>query len=141
AAKSAFDALQARYQEFLHGIPNLPHQSVPPGRDESANVELRRWGELPAFNFTPRDHVDLGAGGALDFETAAKITGSRFVVLRGAAARLQRALTQLMLDTHVGEHGYQEVYVPYIVSAESLFGTGQLPKFAEDLFRIAGDAG
>ncbi len=137
--KARFDALQARYQSFLHGIPNLPDESVPPGQDESDNQELRRWGNLPAFNFEPKDHVDLGAGGALDFEAAAKITGSRFVVLRGMAARLQRALTQLMLDTHVAEHGYQEVYVPYIVNADSLFGTGQLPKFAEDQFRIAGD--
>ncbi len=139
AAKTALDALQARYQAFLAGIPNVPDPSVPPGRDESDNSELRRWGNLPEFNFEPKDHVDLGAGGALDFETAARITGSRFVVLKGIAAALQRALTQLMLDTHVGEHGYQEVYVPYIVHARSLFGTGQLPKFAEDQFRIAGD--
>ncbi|HEX7034612.1 MAG TPA: serine--tRNA ligase [Pseudomonadales bacterium] len=139
AAKAEFDALQTRYQAFVEGLPNLPHESVPPGRDERDNVELRRWGTPPQFNFEPKDHVDLGADGALDFETAAKITGSRFVVLRGAAARLQRALTQLMLDTHVTEHGYQEVYVPYIVHARSLFGTGQLPKFAGDQFRIAGD--
>lgn len=139
AAKAAFDMLQARLREFLEGIPNVPDESVPPGRDEGDNRELRRWGNLPVFNFEPKDHVDLGAGGALDFEAAVKITGSRFVVLKGIAARLQRALTQLMLDTHVDEHGYQEVYVPYIVHADSLFGTGQLPKFAEDQFRLAGD--
>ncbi len=138
-AKAAFEALQMRYQAFLQSIPNIPDPSVPPGRDESDNRELKRWGNLPEFNFDPKDHVDLGAGGALDFETAAKITGSRFVVLRGPAARLHRALTQLMLDTHVADHGYQEVYVPYIVNARSLFGTGQLPKFADDQFRIAGD--
>ncbi|MEQ8860145.1 MAG: serine--tRNA ligase [Pseudomonadales bacterium] len=138
-AKTAFEAVQMRLAEFLHEIPNLPDPSVPAGTDESDNAELRRWGTLPSFNFDARDHVDLGAGGALDFETAAKITGSRFVVLRGVAARLQRALTQLMLDSHTGEHGYQEVYVPFIANADSLFGTGQLPKFAEDQFRLAGD--
>lgn len=138
-AKSDLDALQREYQSFLQAIPNVPDPSVPPGRDETDNRELRRWGNLPEFNFEPKDHVDLGAAGALDFETAAKITGSRFVVLTGAAARLQRALTQFMLDVHVNEHGYREVYVPYIVNAHSLFGTGQLPKFAEDQFRLEGD--
>jgi seryl-tRNA synthetase len=138
AAKSAFEALQQRYQTFLHGIPNVPHGSVPPGQSEADNRQLRRWGEPPQFNFEPRDHVDLGGSG-MDFETAAKIAGSRFVVLKGDLARLQRALTQFMLDVHVNEHGYEEVYVPYIANAESLFGTGQLPKFAEDQFRLAGD--
>jgi len=139
AAKTAFEAVQQRYRDFLSGIPNIPDASVPPGADESDNQELRRWGNLPEFNFSPRDHVDLGAAGALDFETATKVTGSRFVVLHGPAARLQRALTQFMLETHVAEHGYQEVYVPFIVNADSLFGTGQLPKFADDQFRLAGD--
>lgn len=138
-AKTAFEAVQERYRDFLSGIPNPPDPSVPPGASESDNQELRRWGSLPEFNFTPKDHVDLGAAGALDFETATKITGSRFVVLHGPAARLQRALTQFMLETHVAEHGYQEVYVPFIVNADSLFGTGQLPKFADDQFRLAGD--
>ena len=139
AAKAAFDEVQDRFRTLLAGIPNVPDESVPEGRDESDNLELRRWGELPSFNFEPRDHVDLGADGALDFETAAKITGSRFVVLRGVAARLQRALTQFMLDVHTGEHGYEEVYVPFIANADSLFGTGQLPKFAEDQFRLEGE--
>ena len=109
AAKATFDEVQDRFRTLLAGIPNVPDESVPEGRDESDNLELRRWGELPSFNFEPRDHVDLGADGALDFETAAKITGSRFVVLRGVAARLQRALTQFMLDVHTDEHGYEEV--------------------------------
>jgi len=139
AAKEQFSELQARYQSFLRGIPNTPDASVPPGTNEDSNVELRRWGQPPAFNFTPKDHVALGAGGALDFETAAKVTGSRFVVLQEGVARLHRALTQFMLDTHVDEHDYREVYVPYIVNADSLFGTGQLPKFAEDQFRLEGE--
>jgi seryl-tRNA synthetase len=139
AAKKAFEAVQQRFQAFLSDIPNVPDDSVPPGADEDANQELRRWGGVPEFNFEPKDHVDLGAGGALDFETAAKIAGSRFVVLRGVAARLQRALTQFMLETHVREHGYQEVYVPFIANADALFGTGQLPKFADDQFRLVGD--
>jgi seryl-tRNA synthetase len=138
AAKAAFEALQQRYQSFLQEIPNLPHPSVPAGRSEADNQELRRWGERPQFNFEVRDHVDVG-GSAMDFESAAKITGSRFVVLKGDLARLQRALTQFMLDIHVNEHGYQEVYVPYIANADSLYGTGQLPKFAEDQFRLVGD--
>ncbi len=138
-AKADFEAVQGQLRAFLEGIPNLPDGSVPAGEDEASNLELRRWGAIPRFNFEPRDHVDLGADGALDFETAAKITGSRFVVLRGVAARLQRALTQLMLDTHTREHGYEEVYVPFIANADSLFGTGQLPKFAEDQFRLQGD--
>jgi seryl-tRNA synthetase len=139
AAKRGSEDVLARHHRFLQGIPNLPHESVPAGADESANQELRRWGSLPSFNFEVRDHVDLGAGGALDFEAATRITGSRFVVLRGVAARLQRALTQFMLDVHTGEHGYQELYVPFIVNADSLFGTGQLPKFAADQFRLEGD--
>jgi seryl-tRNA synthetase len=140
AAEAEFALLQDDYQAFLKEVPNLPDASVPPGRDEADNQEVDRWGEIPEFNFEPRDHVDLCAGGILDFEVASKITGSRFVVIRGQVARLQRALTQFMLDTHVSEHGYQEVYVPYIVNADSLYGTGQLPKFAEDQFRIDSDS-
>ncbi len=128
---------QDRLQAFLQTIPNVPHPSVPAGKDESDNLELRTWGELPTFEFEPLDHVDLGAGGALDFELAAKIAGSRYVVMRGEVARLHRALTQFMLDTHVSEHGYTELYVPYILKASALLGTGQLPKFADDQFRIA----
>lgn len=139
-AKSRFASLQDDLQEFLRGVPNLPDDSVPAGRDEEDNVEVDRWGEPPKFNFEPRDHVDLTANGALDFEVAAKISGSRFVVMRGNMVRLHRALTQFMINTHVAEHGYEEVYVPYIVNAESLYGTGQLPKFAEDQFRIAGES-
>ena len=130
-------AIQERLGAFLQTIPNLPDASVPEGTDESDNLEIRTWGEIPAFDFEPLDHVDLGAGGALDFEAAAKIAGSRYVVMRGEVARLHRALTQFMLDTHVGEHGYTEVYVPYILNASALLGTGQLPKFAHDQFRIA----
>ena len=102
-------------------------------------MTLRTWREPTQLNFPPQDHVDLGADGALDFEAAARLSGARFVVIRGALARLQRALTQFMLDLHVTEHGYEEVYVPYLVNSEALYGTGQLPKFADDQFRIAGD--
>ncbi len=140
-AKERFAELQETYQAFLNDIPNLPHASVPEGSDEKDNVELSRWGKLPEHNFEPKDHVDLGAGGALDFEVAAKISGSRFVVMRGDVVRLHRALTQFMVDVHSREHGYEEVYVPYIVNEDSLYGTGQLPKFAEDQFRIETDAG
>ena len=139
-AKARFAVLQDDLQEFLRGVPNLPNDSVPEGKDEEDNVEVDRWGEPPKFNFEPKDHVDLTDNGALDFEVAAKISGSRFVVMRGALVRLHRALIQFMIDTHVTEHGYEEVYVPYIVNADSLYGTGQLPKFAEDQFHIASDA-
>ena len=139
AAEKRFASLQEEYQAFLRGVPNLPDASVPEGASEEENVEVDRWGKPPTFNFEPKDHVDLGAAGALDFEAAAKIAGSRFVVLRGEVVRLQRALTQFMLDVHVREHGYQEVYVPYIVNEDALYGTGQLPKFAEDQFRIDSD--
>jgi seryl-tRNA synthetase len=128
--------VQGQLQAFLHAIPNLPDELVPTGKDEADNQQLRIWGEPRTFEFEPQDHVDLGGAGGLDFETAAKISGSRYVVMHGGIARLHRALTQFMLDTHVQQHGYQEVYVPYIVNADSLFGTGQLPKFAEDQFRI-----
>ena len=140
AAKAGFAELQQEYQGFLDGIPNLPDASVPAGDEEADNLELSLWGEPAKFNFEPKDHVDLTASGALDFEAAGKIAGSRFVVMHGDVARLQRALTQFMLDVHVSEHGYQEVYVPYIVNTDSLYGTGQLPKFATDQFRIDSDA-
>jgi seryl-tRNA synthetase len=135
-AKEAFAEVQGELQNFLLAIPNLPHEEVPVGKDEADNKQLRAWGEPREFNFTPLDHVDLTEQGGLDFETAAKISGSRYVVMKGDVARLHRALTQFMLDTHAQQHGYQEVYVPYIVNADSLRGTGQLPKFAEDQFRI-----
>jgi len=139
AVKARFAESQVRYQAFLAAIPNVPDASVPEGGGEQDNVELRRWGNPPAFNFDPLDHVALAGGDAMDFERATKLTVSRFVVLRGELAQLHRALTQFMLDTHVREHGYQEVYVPYIVNADSLYGTGQLPKFLDDQFRLAGD--
>jgi len=138
-ASAGLEAIQAELDEITMGIPNIPDESVPEGASEDDNVEVRRWGEPRAFDFEPRDHVDLGAAnGWMDFEAAAKVAGSRFVVMRGAMARLHRALIQLMLDTHTGAHGYQEVYVPYLVNADALRGTGQLPKFEADLFR-AGD--
>ncbi|MEM8769478.1 MAG: serine--tRNA ligase, partial [Pseudomonadota bacterium] len=139
-AKQRFAENQTDMQSFLEGVPNLPDASVPEGADESANVEVDSWGQIPEFNFEPKDHVDLTGGGALDFEAAAKVSGSRFVIMRGHVVRLHRALTQFMIDTHVTEHGYEEVYVPYIVNADSLFGTGQLPKFAEDQFHIASES-
>ncbi len=132
--------LQDELNNILMGIPNIPHESVPEGKGEDDNPEIRTWGEPPGFEFEPKDHVDLGEQlGQLDFELAAKLTGSRFSVMQGPLARLHRALIQFMLDTHTREHGYREVYVPYIVNADSLRGTGQLPKFEEDLFRISGD--
>jgi len=135
-------AVQEALDGILLEIPNLPADSVPDGASEEDNVELRRWGEPPALSFEPRDHVALGvAVGGLDLDAAAKIAGSRFAVLYGGLARLQRALIQFMLDVHTQDHGYQEVYVPYLANADSLRGTGQLPKFEEDLFRIAGDSG
>jgi seryl-tRNA synthetase len=128
--------------ELELSFPNLPHESVPDGKDEADNVEIRRWGEPRHYDFEIKDHVDVGAGlNALDFDTASKLTGSRFVVMRGQMARLHRALTQFMLDLHTREHGYTEVYVPYIVNSDSLRGTGQLPKFEEDLFCVDRDAG
>ena len=137
AVEAEFDAVAAELDAYLMGVPNLPDASVPQGADEDANVELHRTGEVPSFNFEVRDHVDLGTGlGGLDFETATRITGTRFVVMRGALARLHRALAQFMLEVHTTEHGYEEVNVPYVVNADSLRGTGQLPKFAEDLFRL-----
>ena len=133
-----FDAVRDELDEFVKGLPNTPDDSVPPGRDEADNVELRRWLEPSGFNFEPRDHVSLAAT-SLDLEAAAKIAGSRFSVLRGPLARLHRAITQFMIDTHVREHGYEEVYVPYVVDRHTLVGTGQLPKFEDDLFAIEGE--
>ncbi|HYE35803.1 serine--tRNA ligase [Methylocaldum sp.] len=131
------EGIQAKLEELLLGIPNVLDADVPDGRSDADNVEIHRWGEPPQFSFGPSDHVDLGTRlGGLDFEAAVKITGSRFVTLKGPLARLQRALTQFMLDTHTQEHGYAETYVPFMVNAESLRGTGQLPKFEEDLFKI-----
>ena len=138
--ESRLEELQADLNEILLGVPNLPHASVPAGRDENDNIEVRRWGEPRSFDFSPRDHVDVGdALGLLDFETAAKIAGARFAVMSGALARLHRALIQFMLDLHTGEHGYIETYVPYVVNNDSLRGTGQLPKFEEDLFKLNGE--
>lgn len=125
---------------LLLTLPNIPHESVPVGTDEKENVEVRRWGTIPSFNFTVKSHDELGeALGQLDFELAVKITGSRFVVMKHELARLHRALIQFMLDIHTQEHGYEEIYVPYIINAESLLGTGQLPKFENDLFKLEGD--
>ena len=137
ANEAALAALQERYNAFVAIIPNLPHESVPVGKDESGNVEVLRWGTPRTFDFAVKDHVDVGAALGLDFETAVKISGARFSLLKGGIARLHRALAQFMLDTHTAEHGYTEVYAPYLVNADSMFGTGQLPKFKEDLFRIA----
>jgi seryl-tRNA synthetase len=129
-----------KLQEIQYRVPNLPHESVPYGENENDNVEIRRWGTPKQFSFTPKDHVDLGAeNNQLDFAAASKISGARFVVIRGKLAKLHRALIQFMLDVHTQENGYQEIYVPYIVNSESLFGTGQLPKAAEDMFALKGE--
>ena len=137
AAKRQLAEVQEEWDALVSGIPNLPHDSVPAGESEEDNVELHRWGTPREFDFEVRDHVDLGGlKGELDFELAAKLTGSRFAVMRGQIARLHRALTQFMLDKQTLEHGYEECYVPYMVNEASLFGTGQLPKFGEDLFRL-----
>lgn len=136
-AEQQLHQVQAKTDELLSGVPNIPHDSVPEGNDEDDNVEVSRWGEPRSFDFEVKDHVDLGAElGGLDFETASKLTGSRFAVLRGGVARLHRALIQFMLDVHINEHGYEEIQVPFIVNKESLYGTGQLPKFEEDLFKL-----
>ncbi|MFC5300799.1 serine--tRNA ligase [Azospira restricta] len=137
ASEARLSALLPQIEAIVAAIPNLPHESVPVGRDETANIEIKRWGTPRAFDFPVKDHVDLGEGlGQLDFATAAKISGARFTLMKGPLARLHRALAQFMLDIHTQEHGYTEVYAPYLVNAASLFGTGQLPKFEEDLFRI-----
>ncbi|MFW6168724.1 MAG: serine--tRNA ligase [Ralstonia sp.] len=136
ASAAQLDEVQAKLQDLLLAIPNLPHESVPAGNDETQNVEVRRVGTPRAFDFPVKDHVDLGSALGLDFDAGAKLSGSRFTVLKGQVARLHRALAQFMLDTHTLEHGYTEAYVPYIVNAASMRGTGQLPKFEEDLFRV-----
>jgi seryl-tRNA synthetase len=134
--------VEERMREILSTLPNIPHPSVPVGKDESANAEIRRWGTQPEFDFEPKDHVDLGTAlGILDLERATKITGARFAILNGAGARLSRALIDFMLDLHTREHGYQETLPPFIVNRESLFGTGQLPKFEEDLFKLEDERG
>ena len=137
-AKSGFETVRAELADFAMAIPNVPDDAVPGGRSEADNVELRRWRAPPEFNFEPRDHVALAAE-LLDLPAAAKISGTRFSVLRGALAKLHRALTQLMIDTHTAEHGYEEVYVPYVVDRTTLEGTGQLPKFEADLFAVGGE--
>jgi seryl-tRNA synthetase len=145
-AKLELADIQQQMDVIMMGIPNLLHDSVPPGRSEEDNVEIRRWGEPKSFDFEVKDHVAIGENGGagngwLDFETASKLTGSRYVVMHGQMAKLHRALIQFMLDVHTNEHGYGEVYVPYIVNSESLKGTGQLPKFEEDLFCVDKEAG
>jgi seryl-tRNA synthetase len=130
-------AVQQRLQDFMLGVPNIPHESVPAGGSSDDNVEIRKVGAPRAFGFAPRDHVDLGAGlGLLDFDAATKIAGARFTLMKGSLARLHRAIAQLMLDVHTRDHGYTEVYAPYLVNADSLRGTGQLPKFEADLFAV-----
>ena len=137
AAEQGLGEVRGRLDAMLLEVPNLPHPSVPEGRTEEENLEVRRWGDPPRFDFPPRDHVEVGSGG-IDFETAAKLSGSRFVTLFGPMARLHRALAQFMLDLHVREHGYTEVYTPYLVHPKAMLGTGQLPKFEQDLFKVAG---
>ncbi len=140
AGEAKLAEIQSELNEILSGVPNVPHADVPEGKDEDDNVEIRRWGEPAPFDFEPKDHVDLGVNvGGMDFETASKLTGSRFTVMSGPIARLHRALIQFMLDLHTSEHGYTETYVPYMVNADSLRGTGQLPKFSEDLFKLDGE--
>ena len=140
AADEELQKVQEEFDDLALGLPNLLHDSVPEGRDESANVEVRRWGTPRQYAFEPRDHVEIGEKlGGLDFEAAGKISGARFAVMRNGLARLHRALAQFMLDLHTREHGYTEVYVPYLVSRATLTGTGQLPKFAQDLFAVPHD--
>ncbi|MEO1880610.1 MAG: serine--tRNA ligase, partial [Methylococcales bacterium] len=131
--------IQQEMTTLMSAMPNLLDEVVPEGKDEEDNVEISRWGDIPEFSFQPKDHVDLGESLGLDFEVAAKITSARFAVLKGSLARLQRAIIQFMLDTHTDEHGYCETYVPFLVNADSLYGTGQLPKFADDLFKVSHD--
>jgi seryl-tRNA synthetase len=137
ASKKQLSELQAELDTILSGVPNIPHESVPAGADEDDNVEVMTWGDKRSFDFDIKDHVDLGEGlGGLNFPAATKLAGARFMVLEGQLARLHRALIQFMLNTHTGDHSYQEIYVPYLANAESLRGTGQLPKFEEDLFKV-----
>lgn len=142
SSDAAINTVQAELDAWQLGLPNMLHASVPEGRDESANQEVRRWGEPRKFDFTPKDHVEIGEKlGGLDFEIAARISGARFSVMKGGVARLHRALAQFMLDTHTREHGYTELYVPYLVLGSTLQGTGQLPKFEADLFRVQSEQG
>jgi seryl-tRNA synthetase len=141
-AEQELTSVQAELEQWTLGLPNLLHDSVPDGKDEAGNVEVRRWGTPREFDFTPRDHIEIGERlGGLDFEAATRMSGSRFVVMRSQVARLHRALAQFMLDLHTAEHGYTEVYVPYLVQRQALLGTGQLPKFEEDLFAVRGEQG
>ena len=140
--KAQLEAILSQLELIALNLPNIPHESVPVGKDETENKEVRRWGTIPSFDFAVKPHDELGESlGQMDFALAAKITGSRFVVMKNELARLHRALIQFMLDTHTQHHGYQEIYVPYIVNTDSLLGTGQLPKFEEDLFKLTGDSG
>jgi seryl-tRNA synthetase len=139
AAETELSDIQAQLNEMLEGIPNILDESVPAGKSDADNLEISRWGELPEFKFAPKDHVDLGEPLGMSFELGAKIASARFVVLAGKLATLQRAIIQLMLDTHTSEHGYNETYVPFLANADSLRGTGQLPKFEADLFTVKND--
>jgi seryl-tRNA synthetase len=141
SVEKQLEVIQAQVASLQLELPNIPHSSVPDGRDEAANVEVRRWGAPRQFDFTPKDHVVLGERIGMDFEAAGRISGARFVVMTGELARLHRALVQFMLNLHVGIHGYREAYVPYLVHGTALLGTGQLPKFAQDLFAVSGDPG
>lgn len=138
--KAELDEVLKQIEVITLSLPNIPHESVPVGKDEFDNKEIRSWGKVPSFSFPVKSHDELGeALGQMDFALAAKITGSRFVVMKGHLARLHRALIQFMLDIHTQQHGYQEIYVPYIVNSDSLLGTGQLPKFEADLFKLTGE--
>ena len=139
AAETELSEIQEKMTVLMEGIPNILDETVPDGKSEDFNVEISRWGDIPEFTFEAKDHVDLGSRKGMGFELGAKIASARFVVLKGHIARLQRAIIQLMLDTHVSEHGYNETYVPFLVNAESLRGTGQLPKFEADLFKVSHD--
>ncbi|CUA82701.1 serine--tRNA ligase [Pseudidiomarina woesei] len=140
AAKAELNEVQTQLQDIIAGVPNLPDESVPMGADEDDNQEVSRWGTPREFTFEPKDHVDVAANivNGMDFDQGAKLAGARFVVLKGQIARLHRALAQFMIDLHTTEHGYEEAYVPYLVNQETLYGTGQLPKFGEDLFHVKG---
>jgi seryl-tRNA synthetase len=141
-AEQDLSAVQTELEQWQLSLPNLLHESVPDGKDETGNVEVRRWGEPRRFGFKPRDHIEIGERlGGLDFEAAARISGARFVVMKSHVARLHRALAQFMLDLHTGEHGYTEVYAPYLVQRQALLGTGQLPKFEQDLFAVRSEQG
>lgn len=137
AAETELNAVQAKMLSLMQNIPNLPHESVPVGNDESQNVEVRRWGQVPSFDFAVKDHTDIGMPLGLDFDTGSKLSGARFTFMKGQIAKLHRALAQFMLDTQTEKHGYTECYTPYMVNADTLIGTGQLPKFEEDLFSLA----